>query len=242
MKEQDQILIKMWNDGNGANEISLSLGKSKRWVWDRLRLLRDHYQINIPKRSGQGSKIPLSVQEDILRIWRTGAKVREVAEQVGVHQNTVKNVISIARKAGVELPFRSSTPDRKPIITVREVKKIVCELADVSEASLVSPSRRRELLKPRQIAMALAYKYSGSSLPSVGRLFGGRDHTTVLHAVRIAEMKYAKGYRKVEERILAQARAAGSLREDAGDQREGEREQAGHLLRHPAHELDDRPS
>jgi chromosomal replication initiator protein len=63
-------------------------------------------------------------------------------------------------------------------------------------ADLLSKRRSRSIARPRQLAMALSKELTGHSLPEIGDAFGGRDHTTVLHACRkIADL------RKVEQKI-----------------------------------------
>ncbi|MCY1364946.1 Chromosomal replication initiator protein DnaA [compost metagenome] len=58
---------------------------------------------------------------------------------------------------------------------------------NVSKQDLLSNRRTRTIVKPRQVAMYLAKMLTPRSLPEIGRRFGGRDHTTVLHAVRKIE-------------------------------------------------------
>ena len=65
-----------------------------------------------------------------------------------------------------------------------EIQAATCEVFDVSAEELVSPARTARIAWPRQLAMYLARELSGESLPTIGRSFGGRDHTTVLHAWR----------------------------------------------------------
>ena len=59
-----------------------------------------------------------------------------------------------------------------------------CERFQVSPAELTGPARRRDIYRARQAAMYVARTTSQRSYPEIGRLFGGRDHTSVLHAVR----------------------------------------------------------
>jgi hypothetical protein len=63
-----------------------------------------------------------------------------------------------------------------------QLLKITARAFDISVRDLRSKSRRSQHVLPRQIAMVIALQVFGSSLPKVGRAFGGRDHTTVLHA------------------------------------------------------------
>ncbi|PLK58432.1 chromosomal replication initiation protein DnaA [Candidatus Palibaumannia cicadellinicola] len=69
-------------------------------------------------------------------------------------------------------------------ITIDYIKKIVSEYYNIPMTDLLSKKRSRSVVRPRQIAMALSKKLTNHSLPEIGCCFGGRDHTTVLHACR----------------------------------------------------------
>ena len=69
-------------------------------------------------------------------------------------------------------------------VTVPNIQKIVAEYFNVRLQDLLSKRRVRSLARPRQMAMALAKELTEHSLPEIGEAFGGRDHTTVLHACR----------------------------------------------------------
>jgi chromosomal replication initiator protein len=69
-------------------------------------------------------------------------------------------------------------------IRVEDILRIVAKHYGVSRADLLSSRRTANVVRPRQIAMYLAKTLTLRSLPEIGRRFGGRDHTTVLHAVR----------------------------------------------------------
>ncbi|MGH2865455.1 MAG: chromosomal replication initiator protein DnaA [Solirubrobacteraceae bacterium] len=68
--------------------------------------------------------------------------------------------------------------------TVAEIQKATCAHFGLSSEELLSPSRTDRIARPRQLAMYLARELTDESLPSIARQFGGRDHTTVLHAWR----------------------------------------------------------
>lgn len=72
-------------------------------------------------------------------------------------------------------------------IRIEEIQRIVARHYNVSKQDLLSSRRTRTIVKPRQVAMYLAKMLTPRSLPEIGRRFGGRDHTTVLHAVRKIE-------------------------------------------------------
>jgi len=71
------------------------------------------------------------------------------------------------------------------LITVENIQKTVAEYYKVKVADLLSKRRSRSVARPRQMAMALAKELTNHSLPEIGDAFGGRDHTTVLHACRV---------------------------------------------------------
>lgn len=76
------------------------------------------------------------------------------------------------------------------LITIENIQKTVAEYYKVKIADLLSKRRSRSVARPRQMAMALAKELTNHSLPEIGDAFGGRDHTTVLHACRkINELK-----------------------------------------------------
>ncbi|MGN6371680.1 MAG: chromosomal replication initiator protein DnaA [Solirubrobacteraceae bacterium] len=75
--------------------------------------------------------------------------------------------------------------------SITEIKAAVCERFGVSSEELVSSTRTARVTWPRQAAMYLARELTSQSLPSIGREFGGRDHTTVMHALKRAETQIA---------------------------------------------------
>jgi chromosomal replication initiator protein len=72
-------------------------------------------------------------------------------------------------------------------ITIDDIQKATAEHYGMKQADLLSERRNRAIARPRQAAMWLAKQLTTRSLPDIGRRFGGRDHTTVLHAVRRIE-------------------------------------------------------
>ena len=72
-------------------------------------------------------------------------------------------------------------------ITVRFIQETVADYYDLRLSDMFSDRRSREVARPRQVAMFLARDLTPKSLPSIGKLFGGRDHTTVIHAIRHVE-------------------------------------------------------
>jgi chromosomal replication initiator protein len=112
-------------------------------------------------------------------------------------EGALRRVIANARFLGrpITLEFaREALKDlltlQARLITVDNIQKTVAEYYKVRIADLLSKRRSRSVARPRQVAMALAKELTTHSLPEIGDAFGGRDHTTVMHACkRIRELR-----------------------------------------------------
>jgi chromosomal replication initiator protein len=82
------------------------------------------------------------------------------------------------------------------LVTIENIQKTVADYFKVRVSDLLSERRNRSIARPRQVAMALAKELTSHSLPEIGDAFGGRDHTTVIHACR-----RIKELRDVEQRV-----------------------------------------
>ncbi|MBT4884962.1 MAG: chromosomal replication initiator protein DnaA [Legionellales bacterium] len=117
------------------------------------------------------------------------ANVREL-------EGALKKVIANSHFMGAEitLPFaREALKDllnvKAKFVTIDNIQKTVAKYYNIKQSELLSETRRRSIARPRQVAMAIAKKLTTKSLPEIGSSFGGRDHTTVLHACRrVAEL------------------------------------------------------
>ena len=79
-------------------------------------------------------------------------------------------------------------------VTVEEIQRRVSEHYNIRLSDMIGPKRLRSIARPRQIAMYLAKQMTTRSLPEIGRRFGGRDHTTIMHGIRkIEELKATDG-------------------------------------------------
>ncbi len=89
--------------------------------------------------------------------------------------------------------------------TIEDIQSAICEHFGLSSDELLSSARSPRIAWPRQLAMYLAREITGASLPAIGREFGGRDHTTVLHACRRASARLSSGdgSREAVEKLLA---------------------------------------
>ncbi len=90
-------------------------------------------------------------------------------------------------------------PQEPKRIKIEDIQRVVARQYNVSRSDLLSSRRTANVVRPRQVAMYLAKTLTLRSLPEIGRRFGGRDHTTVLHAVRKIEALVAKDVALSEE-------------------------------------------
>jgi chromosomal replication initiator protein len=118
------------------------------------------------------------------------SNVRELEgalKRISAYANFTKESISVplAKEALKDLLASNSR-----LITIETVQKCVAEYYKLKVSDMFSKKRTRSVARPRQMAMALSKELTNYSLPDIGEAFGGRDHTTVLHACRkINELK-----------------------------------------------------
>jgi chromosomal replication initiator protein len=112
-------------------------------------------------------------------------------------EGALRRVIASARFTGQSISLelakealRDLLALQDKLVTISNIQKVVVEYYKIRVADLLSSRRSRSITRPRQIAMALAKELTTHSLPEIGDAFGGRDHTTVLHACRkVAELR-----------------------------------------------------
>jgi len=75
------------------------------------------------------------------------------------------------------------------VVTIESIQKVVCEFFRIRPTDLRSKRRTRTIAVPRQVAMYLCRRHTNASFPVIGDRFGGRDHSTVIHAVQVIERK-----------------------------------------------------
>ncbi len=136
----------------------------------------------------QGKFMP-SAQPDVLQFLadRFTDSVRELEGALNTLVARVGGEIarlSLDEAQAILRPHLSCTEKR---VTVDQIQKAVAEHYGLKQADMISERRARAVARPRQAAMWIAKQITTRSLPDIGRRFGGRDHTTVLHAVRRIE-------------------------------------------------------
>ena len=101
-----------------------------------------------------------------------------------------------AAEAAIQDLVRPREPKR---VKIEDIQKLVASHYNVTKADILSARRTANVVRPRQIAMYPRQDADPRSLPEIGRRFGGRDHTTVLHAVRKIEALVGSDGRLSEE-------------------------------------------
>ena len=136
----------------------------------------------------QGKFVP-SAQADVLQFLadRFTDSVRELEGALNTLVARVGGDISRMTLEGAQAILRPNLACNERRVTVDQIQKTVAEHYQLKQADLISERRARVVARPRQVAMWLAKQITTRSLPDIGRRFGGRDHTTVLHAVRRIE-------------------------------------------------------
>ena len=79
-------------------------------------------------------------------------------------------------------PFIKNSAKPKKLLSIKEIVRVVCDFYSIEESFVYEKTRRKEILKPRQIAMFILREDFNISYPSIGEKLGGRDHTTVMHS------------------------------------------------------------
>jgi chromosomal replication initiator protein len=122
---------------------------------------------------------------------------KRIRSNVRELEGALKRIIANAHFTGkaitlefVKEALRDLLALQDKLVTIENIQRTVAEYYKIKVADLLSKRRNRSVARPRQTAMALAKELTNHSLPEIGDAFGGRDHTTVLHACRmIAELR-----------------------------------------------------
>jgi chromosomal replication initiator protein len=93
----------------------------------------------------------------------------------------------------------------EPTASCESIASGVAKFFDVKMSDMKGPRRTKQIVMPRQIAMYLARKHTGLSLPEIGRRFGGRDHTTVIHAVKKVKARMQEDSYRTKVELVARS-------------------------------------
>ena len=137
------------------------------------------------KRAQLNAAVPDSVLEFLaLKVTSNVRELEGALNRIVAHADVAKQEITLETTQEV-LQDLLRAHDRR--ITIDEIQRKVAEHYNLRLTDMHSARRARNVARPRQVAMYLAKQLTARSLPEIGRKFGGRDHTTVMHAVRKVE-------------------------------------------------------
>ena len=132
-----------------------------------------------------GVTVPTKVQEFLAHKITSNVRELEGAlNRIVAHSTLVGRPVTLETTQEVLHDLLHANARR---LTIEEIQRRVAQHFDIRHADMVSARRARAVARPRQVAMYLAKQLTSRSLPEIGRRFGGRDHTTVMHAVRKVE-------------------------------------------------------
>jgi chromosomal replication initiator protein len=134
------------------------------------------------KSEDEGVKLP----EDVIQFLSTTMKsnIRELEGslvRLGAYASLTGQIITLEMAKNV---LRDLIGDKKKIVAMEDIQEVVCTQFHVKMTELKSRRRSKTLVHPRQIAMYLCRELTDASYPEIGRHFGGKDHTTIIHACR----------------------------------------------------------
>lgn len=169
--------------------------------------LETRVAILIRKAQERGIQLPHEVAFFIAK--RLRSNVRELE---GALNRLVANVNLTGRAITIDFvreALRDLIAAQEKLVTIENIQKTVAEYYNIKMSDMLSKRRTRSIARPRQMAMALAKELTNHSLPEIGDAFGGRDHTTVLHACRvIAKLKDSQNDLKEDYRNLIRTLSA----------------------------------
>ena len=104
----------------------------------------------------------------------------------------------------VQMALKDLIAIRVQAVSMDNIRKVVAEFYDISVKDLMGKKRLRHIARPRQVAMSLARELTNNSFTEIGQSFGGRDHTTVMHACEkvqelcVSDLMFDKDYRSLK--------------------------------------------
>lgn len=152
------------------------------------------YELRLGILQAKAEKMDITVPEKVLEFLahKISSNVREL-------EGALTRVVAHATLVGRDITLESTQDVLRDLLrandrrlTIDEIQKKVAEYYSIRISDMHSPRRARAIARPRQVAMYLSKILTPRSLPEIGRKFGGRDHTTVLHAVKKIEKLIAQ--------------------------------------------------
>ena len=183
-----QIIISA--DKSPADLDGLEDGLKSRLGWGLVADIHPlTYELRLGILQAKAEQKSLKLKQEVMeflanKITNNVREMEGALNRLAVHASIQDSEISVDLVKDV-LKDLLRTNSRK--ITIDEIQKKVVEHYNIKLSDMHSPRRSRSVARPRQVAMYLAKSITTRSLPEIGRKFGGRDHTTVIHAIKTIE-------------------------------------------------------
>ncbi len=147
------------------------------------------YELRLGILQAKAEKLSTEVPKEVLDFLahKIGSNIRELE---GALNRVVAHSTLVGRSINIEMTtevLRDLIRSNERRISIEEIQNKVVEHFDIKLSDLLSSKRSIDIARPRQIAMYLSKALTTCSLPEIGRKFGGKDHTTVMHAVKRVE-------------------------------------------------------
>jgi chromosomal replication initiator protein len=140
---------------------------------------------------------------------------KHIRSNVRELEGALKRVLAYARFNNAQVTVATAREALKDLlavlnrqVSIENIQKTVADYFKIKVSEMYSKKRFRSVARPRQVAMALAKELTQQSLPEIGEAFGGRDHTTVLHAcrktaeLRETDQEFARDYAQLQQILL----------------------------------------
>ena len=166
---------------------------SPSWLWladlSSILTIRDAYELRLGILQARREQAAIDISDKVLEFLanRITSNIREIE---GAFNRIVAHATLVGREITIEscrevLSDLLRANNRR--VSVDEIQKKVAHHFNIKIADMFSARRSRQIARPRQIAMYLAKNLTSMSYPEIGKRFGNRDHTTIMHAVRKVE-------------------------------------------------------
>lgn len=169
------------------------------------------YELRLGILQAKAETLPVKIPHRILEFL-----AKKISSNVRELEGALNRIAAHATFVGTEVSLESTqellrdllrTNDRK--LSIDDIQKKVAEYYNIRLTDMHSARRSRQVARPRQVAMYLSKQMTTRSLPEIGRKFGGRDHTTVMHAIRKVEDLLDKDAAFAEDLNLVRRSLAG---------------------------------
>ncbi len=198
MPADDKAILKLWGELHDTQQIAHRMNRSEAQIANRLAQLRDEdgtamtptqYALHHARkrRLARLTAAAAQVPQDSPLVRVAPRDPLRASGQVRPHGRHGSPVAAVPKPASTQqsLPsWAQANRDALPAPSARTIQHAVCDYYGVTLQDLLSPRRHTEIVRPRQVAVWLCRTMTALSMPKIGQLFGDRDHTTILAAIR----------------------------------------------------------